>query len=209
MTLRRLQAAIMSGYLKPGTVYSARSIGTQLGISATPVREAMLDLVKEGLVEAIPNKGFRVVQLTSTELDELTQLRELIEAPTVRLIAKRGIDDEAGLAELRHLADELERTARDKLPIEFSAIDLQFHLKLLAYGNNKSLVDTVRGLRLRSRLYGIPQLADRGELASTAHEHTELLDLICAGDADGAEALMRRHIRHVRGVWATGDSTDE
>ncbi|TLF80218.1 FCD domain-containing protein [Nonomuraea sp. KC401] len=114
-----------------------------------------------------------------------------------------------GLAELRHLADELERTARDKLPIEFSAIDLQFHLKLLAYGNNKSLVDTVRGLRLRSRLYGIPQLADRGELASTAHEHTELLDLICSGDADGAEALMRRHIRHVRGVWATGDSTDE
>lgn len=208
-TVRRLHAAIMSGYLQPGTVYSARALGAQLGISATPVREAMLDLVKEGLVEAIPNKGFRVVQLTGTELDELIQLRELIEAPTVRLIAERGIDDKAGLDELRAMADELVRTARDKDAIGHSATDLQFHLKLLSYGNNQSLVNTVHSLRVRSRLYGIARLAERGELEATAREHAELIDLICARDADGAEALMRRHLRHVRGVWATGDTTAE
>jgi DNA-binding GntR family transcriptional regulator len=203
---RRIHAAIMTGYLRPGTVYSARALGAQLGISATPVREAMLDLVKEGLVEAIPNKGFRVVQLTSTELDELTQLRQLIEVPTVRHIAELGIADETGLCELRELAGELVRTARDKDGSGHLATDLQFHLKLLSYAGNQTLVDTVHRLRIRSRLFGIPVLADRGELDTTAREHAELLELIGSRDAEAAEALMRRHIGHVRGVWATGDT---
>ncbi|GAA1016355.1 GntR family transcriptional regulator [Acrocarpospora pleiomorpha] len=202
---RTLHAAVISGYLKPGTVYSARALGTQLGISATPVREAMLDLVKEGLVEAVPNKGFRVVQLTERELDELTELRQLIEVPTVRLIAERGISDPVGMMELSELADELIRTARDKDFIGHHVADLQFHLKLLAFAGNENLVATVHNLRIRSRLYGIPKLADRGRLVATAREHFELLDLIRARDADAAEKLMRRHIGHVRGAWATGE----
>jgi DNA-binding GntR family transcriptional regulator len=208
VSAQRLQAAIMTGYLRPGIVYSARALSAQLGISATPVREAMLDLVKEGLVEAIPNKGFRVVQLTGTELDELTQLRELIEVPTVRRIAERGIDDQAGLGELAALASELERTAHDKDGWGHLTADLKFHLKLLSYANNQSLVDIVHRLRIRSRLFGIPELADRGELADTAREHAQLLELVRSRDAAAAEELMRRHIGHVRGVWATGDGAD-
>ncbi|MGI5443993.1 GntR family transcriptional regulator [Streptomyces shenzhenensis] len=133
-TVRTLHAAVISGYLRPGSVYSARALGTQLGISATPVREAMLDLVKEGLVEAVPNKGFRVVQLTERELDELNELRQLIEVPTVRRIALKGIDDPVAIAELRELAEELVRSAREKNFIAHHVADLQFHLKLLAHG---------------------------------------------------------------------------
>ncbi|MGW0632333.1 GntR family transcriptional regulator [Streptomyces sp. NPDC002758] len=203
-TVRTLHAAVISGYLSPGSVYSARALGTQLGISATPVREAMLDLVKEGLVEAIPNKGFRVVQLTERELDELKELRQLIEVPTVRRIALKGIDDPIGIAELRELAEELIRSAREKDFIAHHVADLQFHLKLLAYAGNENLVVTVHNLRIRSRLYGMGKLADRGQLLATAREHADLLDLITARRADEAEELMRRHIGHVRGVWATG-----
>jgi DNA-binding GntR family transcriptional regulator len=203
VSAQRLQAAIMTGYLQPGIVYSARALSAQLGISATPVREAMLELV-----EAIPNKGFRVVQLTGTELDELTQLRELIEVPTVRRIAERGIDDQAGLSELAALASELERTAHDKDARGHITADLKFHLKLLSYANNGSLVDIVHHLRIRSRLFGIPKLADRGELADTAREHAQLVELVRSRDAAAAEELMRHHIGHVRGVWATGDGAD-
>lgn len=204
-TVRTLHAAVISGYLRPGSVYSARALGTQLGISATPVREAMLDLVKEGLVEAVPNKGFRVVQLTERELDELKELRQLIEVPTVRRIALTGIDDPAGTAELRALAEELVRSAGEKDFIAHHVADLQFHLKLLAYAGNENLVLTVHNLRIRSRLYGMPKLADRGRLLATAQEHAELLDLVIARKADEAEQLMRRHIGHVRGAWATGE----
>ena len=82
--IQTLHAAIVAGILRPGVVYSAPAMAAQLGMSATPVREAMLDLVKEGLVETVRNKGFRVVELADDELDELTELRLLIEVPSVR-----------------------------------------------------------------------------------------------------------------------------
>jgi DNA-binding GntR family transcriptional regulator len=203
--IQTLYAAIVAGILRPGVVYSAPAMGAQLGMSATPVREAMLDLVKEGLVETVRNKGFRVVELADAELDELTQLRLLIEVPSVRRIATRGLEP-AEYDELRALADEIERSAEESDLIAHNKADLEFHTRLLAVLGNRALVDTVRSLRMRSRLYGQSLLAEAGTLTPSAHEHAELLDLVVAHDARSAARLMRNHIRHVRGIWATGSS---
>lgn len=78
-----LRAALVAGELRPGVVYSAPTLAVDLGVSATPVREAMLDLAREGLVEAVRNKGFRITEVTERELDEYTEIRELIEVPTI------------------------------------------------------------------------------------------------------------------------------
>src|SRR5439155_3131698 len=83
---RALRAAIVSGEMEPGTVYSAPSLGARFGVSATPVREAMIDLVREGLVEIVPNKGFRVTAIDEADLDQITELRLLIEPPVVRQV---------------------------------------------------------------------------------------------------------------------------
>ena len=86
--IQTLQAAIIAGELRPGSVYSAPTLAVRLGMSATPVREAMLHLVEEGLVQTVRNKGFRVIELAEAELDELTELRLLIEVPSVaRIVA--------------------------------------------------------------------------------------------------------------------------
>jgi DNA-binding GntR family transcriptional regulator len=208
--IQTLHAAIVAGVLRPGVVYSAPMLAAQLGMSATPVREAMLDLVREGLVETVRNKGFRVVELSDDELDELTELRLLIEVPSVRRIAARGLDADEQ-ARLRVLAERLESTAgahgRSDV-IAHNKADLEFHTQLLAVLGNAALVETVRSLRMRSRLYGQAQLARSGGLAPSAHEHAQLLDLVVAGDGAGAAKLMRRHISHVRGIWATGAPRD-
>lgn len=196
-----LRAAVISGELRPGVVYSAPSLAEQFGVSATPVREAMLDLAKEGHVETVRNKGFRVTELSERDLDDLQELRALIEVPTVRRIAEAGVDPSA-MAALRPLAAGIEEAAARGDLIAHVATDMEFHLTLLGLAGNAYLVDTVRSLRVRSRIYGIKALAERGRLVSSAHEHAELLDLIEAGDADGAEDLMRRHIGHIRGIWA-------
>lgn len=196
-----LRAAVISGELRPGVVYSAPSLAAQFGVSATPVREAMLDLAGEGLVDIVRNKGFRVTELSEKDLDDLSELRALIEVPTVRRIAAAGVDP-AVLAQLRPLAAEIEAAAARGDLIAHVTADLEFHLRLLALAGNAHLVETVRSLRARSRIYGIRSLADRGALVPSAHEHAELLDLLAAGDADGAERLMRHHIGHVRGIWA-------
>jgi DNA-binding GntR family transcriptional regulator len=199
--IQTLYAAIVAGILRPGVVYSAPAMSAQLGMSATPVREAMLDLVKEGLVETVRNKGFRVVELTDDELDELTQLRLLIEVPSVRRIAIRGLEPDE-YDQLRALADEIEHSAERADLIAHNKADLEFHTRLLAVLGNNALVETVRSLRMRSRLYGQSRLADAGTLKPSAHEHSDLLDLIVAHEERSAARLMRKHVRHVRGIWA-------
>jgi DNA-binding GntR family transcriptional regulator len=199
--IETLRAAVISGELRPGVVYSAPSLAAQFGVSATPVREAMLDLVKEGLIDALRNKGFRVTELSDKDLDDLSELRALIEVPTVRRIAEAGVD-QAVIDRLRPLAAGIEEAAERRDFIAHVAIDMEFHLELLALAGNPHLVETVRSLRSRSRIYGLRSLAERDELVPSAHEHAELIDLIAAGDAAGAERLMHRHIRHVRGIWA-------
>ncbi|HEX3792065.1 MAG TPA: GntR family transcriptional regulator [Pseudonocardiaceae bacterium] len=196
-----LRAAVIAGELRPGEVYSAPSLAGQFGVSATPVREAMLDLAKEGLIDIVRNKGFRVTELSEKDLDDLSELRALIEVPTVHRLAVEGVD--AGvLARLRPLAAGIEDAAARRDLIAHVAIDLEFHLTLLALVGNPHLVETVRGLRSRSRIYGLRRLAERDELVQSAREHAELLDLIEARDAEGARRLMDGHIRHVRGIWA-------
>ena len=83
-----LRAALVAGEMVPGVTYSAPVLAERFGVSATPVREAMLDLINEGMIVAVPNKGFRIVETTDQDLDEMTELRRLIEVPTVGQIAK-------------------------------------------------------------------------------------------------------------------------
>jgi DNA-binding GntR family transcriptional regulator len=195
-----LRAALVAGQLQPGEVYSAPALAARFGVSATPVREAMLELVKEGQVLTVPNKGFRVRELSDRELDEITEVRLLLEVPTTVQAAGRATH--ADLTRLAPMARRLIEVAEQRDLIGYVEHDRRFHLDLLLLAGNEQLVTLVGELRARSRLFGLQRLADRGELASSAVEHVQMLELIEAGDAKGLEKLMRRHIGHVRGSWA-------
>jgi len=195
-----LRESLIAGTMQPGRIYSAPNLAELLGVSATPVREAMIDLAREGLVKAIRNKGFLVIQLLDHDLDDLTELRALIEVPTIAKVAV--LITPAQVAALRPLARQINSTAISGDISEFIRVDTAFHLQLLAVAGNRQIVDEVRRLRNLSRLYGLGPLAASGELIATAQEHTELLDVVEAHDVAGAKLLMERHIGHIRGVWA-------
>ena len=197
-----LRAAIISGELEPGVVYSAPTLGARFGVSPTPVREAMLDLVKEGLVVAQPNKGFRITEVSEEDLDNLAAVRLLIEPPTVRACVP--VIPEADFPALRELAQAIvDAVERDDL-VGYVRADHVFHLALLGYSGNRHLVDVVSDLRNQTRLLGLSPLLQSGRLGRSAAEHHELMDLIEGRDGAAAEELMRRHIGHVRGLWASG-----
>ena len=195
-----LRAAIISGEMAPGEVYSAPVLGARFGVSATPVREAMVDLSREGLVQTVPNKGFRVTAVSEAELDDIAALRMLIEPPTVRQVTPR-IPEEA-IPELRGLAQAIVDHAAAGDLISYTEADRRFHLAILEYSANQRLVSLVSDLRSQTRLYGLSGMVERGTLADSAAEHLELADLIAAGDASGAGNLMKRHIGRVRAEWA-------
>ncbi|HUC27740.1 MAG TPA: GntR family transcriptional regulator, partial [Streptosporangiaceae bacterium] len=83
--LRAIRNGLVTGQIVPGVVYSAAALAAELGVSNSPVREAMLALVDEGLMEVVPNRGYRPVTLSATDTAEIIQLRELLEVPAVGL----------------------------------------------------------------------------------------------------------------------------
>jgi DNA-binding GntR family transcriptional regulator len=198
-----LRAALVAGQLRPGEVYSAPALAAQFGVSPTPVREAMLDLVKEGFVETVRNKGFRVTKLSDQELDNLTEIRRLIEVPTT--VKTIGVATAEDLARLRPMAQRIVDVAQDKDLSAYIEHDRRFHLELLSLAGNAHLVSLVGELRARSRLFGLARLAESGELDASAREHMQMLDLVAAKDRRGLEQLMKVHIGHIRGSWARRD----
>src|SRR5580704_2781828 len=106
---RALEAALVAGELRPGEIYSAPSLAEQFGVSATPVREALLDLVKDGFVEVVRNKGFRVLEVSESDLDQISQIRLLLEVPSTANAAAVLSPEEFEM--LARVADEISGAA--------------------------------------------------------------------------------------------------
>lgn len=202
-----LRALLITGAMAPGQVYSAPKLAARFGVSATPVREAMLDLVSEGLVTVVRNKGFRVTVLDDKELDSIAELRGLIEVPVMTMVAQEceGVVAEHVEA-LRPLARQITEAAAAGDLLTYTEVDNEFHLRFLALHENPRVVSVVRDLRLRSRLFGLEALASAGVLAQMSREHEEMVDAALRRDGEAMREVMGRHIGHVRTAWA-GRST--
>ncbi len=198
-----VRAQLISGELEPGRIYSAPRLAAQFGVSPTPVREAMLDLASEGLVEAVRNKGFRVTQLSDAELDALAELRGLIEIPVMAAVARdcSGVIAESVRA-LRPVVDHLLAAAEISDLAGYIRLDTEFHLRLLGLHGNRYVVEVVRDLRARSRLFGLQELAERGVLRENAAEHLAILEAAISQDPEAMTRIMHTHIGHLRGLWA-------
>ena len=195
-----IAAAIITGEMAPGEVFSAPVLAVRFQVSATPVREAMQKLEKRGLVEIVRNKGFRVTEVSEEALRHLSEVRHYLEPQAMAQLAANF--PLAELDRVRALADRIVRGAADEDLLVYLAADKEFHLALLGYLGNPMLVEVVADLRDRTRLVGLTSLLRTDQLRESALEHHRLLDLLVAGDAEGARALMHQHIGHVVGWWA-------
>lgn len=195
-----LSAAIVSGELSPGSLVSVPVLARQFEVSATPVREAMLNLEKLGFVKPVRNKGFLVTEVSHDDLRELVQIRRWLEAPAMVEVA--AALDGKSVERLRELAFSISEAAERSEFYDYLRADTDFHLALLEETGNRRLVALVGELRRQTRLVGLVALRDSLELQKSAHEHHELLDLLAHGRGAQAQALMHDHIGHVIGWWA-------
>lgn len=198
-----LRAQLVTGAMRPGQVYSAPTLAAEFGVSATPVREAMLDLVSEGLVEVVRNKGFRVTELDDRELDEIAELRAYIEVPVMVSVAQACEGEVArAVQDLRSLARQIVDAAAAGDLVTYTETDNEFHLRFLALHGNDHVVSVVRDLRHRSRLYGLESLVAAGVLATLAEEHEQMVAAALARDGAAMHTVMARHLGHLRSTWA-------
>lgn len=200
---RALEAALVAGELRPGEIYSAPSLAEEFGVSATPVREAMLDLVKDGFVEVVRNKGFRVIEISEADLDQICDIRLLLEVPAA--VRAASVLTTEIFDRLAGLASEITSSADRGDVISYLDADRRFHVELIATVGNPRLTDLVDRLRRQTRLSGLVNLARTGRLVASADEHHQLLSALRARDTDAAARLMTAHIGHTRGLWAGRD----
>jgi DNA-binding GntR family transcriptional regulator len=196
-----LKYRLVSGDLAPGQIYSAAALATELGVSNSPVREAMLTLVNQGLMETVRNRGFRVIPLSDREQKNVYDLRVLLEIPSmVRLIGVEGV--KARKDEFSAIADEIVAAARQGDILTYLDADHRFHIGLLEMLGNEQLVNIVNNLRDQARLFALRALSEQGVLVKSAEEHQPILDAIIEGDKKAVSTLMTAHLQHVRGDWA-------
>ncbi|GGN86603.1 GntR family transcriptional regulator [Streptomyces albiflavescens] len=187
-----LKDTVLTDPAMQGAFLSEQDIADRIGVSRTPIREALLLLAAEDLVELVPKRGARVSPLSGREISELMQLRGIVE----RYAAEHVIA--AGRAPLRQLGELLDRQSALSGPDqakEFIAVDHLFHATLVSAVGNALLDRHYDGLRSRQVRAGVVALFNQhGRQAAVLDEHREILDALAAGDAAAARAAIDSHL---------------
>lgn len=187
-----LRRAIIDGELAPGSLHSATNLGTRLGVSRTPVREAANELARLGLVAIEPNRGIRVLR---TDIDSLLngfELRMIIEAPLTRKAALSLTDE--GRERLASVFKEFASAAESGDSEATLRADRDFHTTVLELAGNERATEVLREQRnmvLKSGVGTVP--TSRTSLECYA-DHIDVFEAIMGGDGDAAAASMFRHI---------------
>ena len=186
-----IRGMIVSLDLRPGAVIDERALMDRLGIGRTPTREALRRLAQEGLVEVYPRRGMFVTSVEIRDLASLAEVRSVLESHVARLAAERATDEDREALEtlLEELGHRTDLDAR-----ELMALDERIHQQVYSSAHNPFLESTLEEyyvLALRIWYLALDQTRD---LEQAVLGHRELLEAIHDGDADRAEATMRRHV---------------
>lgn len=187
-----IERAILSGEYKPGEGLTELRLSTELGVSRTPVREALRQLELEGLIRIIPNKGAVVVGVTEKDIDDIYIIRMRIEDLAVRWASEQMTGEES--KELLDLV-ELQEFYVQKGDVErVCELDGSFHEAIYRFSRSKPLEHTLSGFHHYIRHARSASFGAFDRAAVSVKEHREIALALQAGDADRAAELMVRHI---------------
>ena len=191
----KLENDIIQGAYPRGEILTELKLVDQLGVSRTPIRDALRRLEQERLIEDT-GKGSRVVGITEEDLEDIMNIRQRIEGLAAYYAAKNMTPE--GLAELTHIVD-LQDFYYDKGDAEqLRQVDEQFH-DLICYLSKRTVImDTLIPLHRKTRRYRRISMEDWSRTVNTRKEHRAILDAMASGDADLAESLMAKHIENAK-----------
>lgn len=197
----RLQEAIREGAVRHGPLYSENELAETLGMSRTPVREAVIALTREGLLEVSAQRGFRVRRLSAEEQAEVFDLRALLESYVVRRLA--GDAPEGAVAQLSAVLDRQDGVARDGQRSQFLAIDEEFHLLMPHLAGLARTRDTLGRLRGAMWLLGREALTRPERDKAVLDEHRAIVTAIASGDPDAAADAVVTHLTNTAAATGT------
>ncbi len=190
--LDKIQEMIFRGDYKQGELFSENDVAKKLGISRTPIREALADLERQGLVIKIPQVGVRVVEFSDNDLREIYEAREFLEGRSAEILAASAGRDE--LQTLERLLSEMKNSAEDGETAGFLKSDIEFHWQIAAGAKRPLYRDWLVQMGNRVRIEGWISSPTKESMRVVIEEHTVILEAIRRHDPKAARASAIQHI---------------
>ena len=210
---KRIRDMIRKGTLKKGDRITEEPMCQAMGVSRTPLREALRILSSEGLINQIPNKGAYVAQPSIKDIGEMFYVMSILEAACARVCAEKL--DDAGLKRLDGLYRKLEEHCQAEDREKYMAVNHSFHSLVQELSGNKVLCEVINGLRQKILLYRYRQIYQPNRLKESMQEHRDLQQAFRERNPEAAERFMQEHLRRqfdaLKSVYseASGSSASE
>ena len=189
-----LRQAILRGEFKPGERLMEIQLANKLGVSRTPIREAIRMLEQEGLAVTIPRKGAEVAKMTEKDMEDVLQIRLSLEALAVRLSCENITP--AALQELKVAMEDFEEKTKSGQFVEMAKADVKFHEILYKASNNPKLQQLLSNLREQMYRYRVEYLKDAAIYPRLIEEHHRMYDALKEKDQKQAVAYVEKHLHN-------------
>jgi DNA-binding GntR family transcriptional regulator len=168
-----------------------RQLTAALGVSRTPIREALSLLEQEGFIRTFPRRGIYIIRKSKREIIEMIQMWAALESMAARLATLHATDVE--IAKLRHLFDEFQSSPPSEHLDEYSDANIAFHTEVIRLGGSQMLVDTTRNLLLHVRAIRRATITQSDRAARSIIDHLKIIEALERRDTELAERLTRQH----------------
>ncbi len=187
-----LREAILKGELAPGERLMEIALAEKLGVSRTPVREAIRKLELEGLAIMLPRRGAIVAQITISDLEDVLEVRRVLEGLTVDLACKKMTQDE--LNELKNSLEEFRKVVSGNDLTVIAQKDVAFHDIIYNASRNRRLIQILNNLREQMYRYRLEYIKDADKRKLLVEEHRIIVEAIERKDSAAAKKAMKHHI---------------
>ena len=195
VVLDTIRRRIFTGEFRPGQKINESEIAVNLGISRSPVREAFRILERDGLITTLPRKGSYITDISLQDLEELFEVRKILECYALDCIKKRT---KKSTEKIQSIIEELDRNLLKKHD-PFSVIS-GFHYNLVELSNNSRLIELYKILAVSLRRYWMIYHIEKGQRDISLEHHQGIADILKKGDYTGTKTLLKKHIHYVKGV---------
>src|SRR5699024_9928412 len=186
------KTSILSGKIDQQSILTEAELSEYLETSRTPIRDAVTELINEGLLIRLPRKGFKVRTIEDHELEQIIYLRHSIEKKGLLLLIKTITDEE--VYELYKIISQQETAISEKNRIKYIELDQQFHRKILVFSEQNLLERIFQELYNLSLLIGHAAIMNEGRTEEVVKEHKEIIESLQLGDENAALAALERHL---------------
>ncbi|WP_329133435.1 GntR family transcriptional regulator [Streptomyces sp. NBC_01476] len=198
-----LRDEVLTGRMQAGRHFTVKEIAETYGVSATPVREALVDLAAQGLLEVEQHRGFQVRRFTAGDFRSLIEARVFIVEAAFRDMAEHGMGDlpADAIASVRRRAEAAARAARAGVLDVLIGCDLRFWRELTAIGGNPHISEFLDRVRIQTWIYAVPHLRGLRDLAGVCWSgHVELVEAVADRDTEAARRLTLEYNAHLRAL---------